>query len=97
MTEKELTEELIKEIVVEINERMVRMSEGNPGAQKILDEIIVNFGLGVRSMNAILDTLEENKVTGPKIWVLAKDNCLMNIDKLMSIIISRKFPENLDG
>jgi len=63
---------------------MFKMSEGNPGALKVLTKILVIDGL-----ISIL-VLDDMGIYGSKIWVGYKDHCGMDINKYIELIKKRE-------
>lgn len=63
---------------------MFKMSEGNPGALRVLMEIFQKDG----GLLYIL-TLDDMEIYGSKIWVGYKDHCGMDINKYIESIRKR--------
>ncbi len=65
---------------------IVIMSEGNPGAINVLTQIVnKNF------MKGIMDILglDDMNIRGAQIWIGYKDHCEQNIDRFIECIHSR--------
>ena len=80
------------ELSMSIQDVIVRMSEGNPGAITVMTEII-----GADPLNGffkILD-LDDMNMRGEQIWVAFKDHCGSDIQKLLDALQDRN-PEMVD-
>ena len=54
-----------------ITEKVINLSENIPGALNVLGNLIIKKGLD--SFLIICNKLEDQKITGSKIWVIYKD------------------------
>lgn len=72
--------------ILEMNtvEMMHHMAQGNPGAIKVIAELLKRTDDGGEMAIIYLDELE---FYGSKLWMAYKDYCKCNIDKLISKLI----------
>lgn len=68
-----------------LQEIVWKMSEGNPGALRVLMEILQKEN----GLNYIL-TLDDMGIYASKIWVGYKDHCGMDINKYVELIKKRE-------
>jgi hypothetical protein len=73
-----------------INERVIRMSKGNPGALRVMMDLA-----GMGSSFDYLAALDEMSIYGSDIWLCYKDVCGQSIFHLMDEIRNRTIKEKL--
>lgn len=66
--------------------RLVTLSEGNPGAISVLSMIVMQ--VTDAEVMPILDEIEKQELTGPKLWVAYKDHCRESVDQLVTGIMA---------
>lgn len=64
-------------------ERMVKASEGNPGAAMVLSDIAVN---DPEFSNTLLTAIEQTSTRSLYLWVVYKDICKYDIEKTMEYL-----------
>lgn len=70
-----------------VQELIVLMSEGNPGALRVLMELVSTGPMG-DGVKAILD-LDDMNLRGPQIWVAYKDHCQGSLEAFADAIKAR--------
>lgn len=69
-----------------IQDMIVKMAEGNPGALRVLCEM--SQARGVAGFSHLLD-LDDMNIRGPQIWVGFKDYCREDLGKFREAIAKR--------
>lgn len=72
--------------VEEEGKRLVRLSEGNPGAITVLTRIVTS--VPDEQITPIFDEIEKQELTGPKLWIAFKDYGRENVDQTVSAILA---------
>ena len=70
----------------EFEERIIRLSQGNPGALNVVINLIQNYK-DTSSLMA-LKILDENEIYGPNLYVLANDHCEQDMIKFKKLVIA---------
>jgi hypothetical protein len=63
-------------------EPLVELASGNPGAITVIKLLLIRGIDGCKCIN----TLQTLNIKGPMIWMLYKDVCRQNLDKVISIL-----------
>jgi len=66
---------------------LVTMSEGNPGAINVMMSILEYVGPSIGYMNIL--SLDDMNMRGPQIWIGYKDHCGQDIKKFVKCIQER--------
>lgn len=72
--------------VEEEGRRLVRLSEGNPGAISVLTQIVTT--VADSQIAPIFDEIEKQELTGPKLWIAYKDYGNEVVDQTVSAILA---------
>ena len=63
-------------------EKLVELASGNPGAITVIKQLL---RCGIDGCICI-NTLQTLNIKGPMIWMLYKDVCRQNLDKVISVL-----------
>ena len=63
-------------------DQILLLGQGNPGAIRVLGTIALESENKLQPAQYYLDILTRFGVKGPKIWVLYKDECNQDMDRL---------------
>lgn len=72
----------------------MKMVEGNPGAINVCVDLLkyseqINPGAGKFGGMAYIVALDEFEIYGSRIWMLYKDVCGENINKVIAVLVAR--------
>ncbi len=70
----------------DILEKMINLSQGNPGGITVLSEIYQSYP--IEFVKRLLDVLEKTEIRGPDIWVLWKNKSNKNYHEFIANVLA---------
>ena len=66
----------------EVLSQIVRMSKGTPGCLRVLSDLFQG------GHTDVIDKLEQEAIYGSQVWILYKDRCGCDYDRLVNLVLS---------